>query len=447
MRRSVLILGLLSAGLVVGWCGHALTPSPVQPRSVEPRGSLPEWEQVSIRRFKEAAPSVVYITTTEERARDFFGLDVVEVPTGSGTGFIWDAQGHVVTNFHVIQGAARAFITLADGSRHEATYVGGAPDKDLAVLLMTKTPPKLRPIPLGTSADLQVGQAVLAIGNPFGLDQTLTTGVVSALGREIQSVTRRRIAGVIQTDAAINPGNSGGPLLDSAGRLVGVNTAIQSPSGASAGIGFAMPVDTVNRVVPQLIARGKLERPGPGLRARGATAGGASLWPPEGRDGGEGLPRRSRRPGRPPGRGGRGPQRPRRRPHPGREWPFCRGLGWPAGRRGGPALGQFREPGNPATGKEDARGHPPGGGAGLSGFKGRRTTTLAEKRRENGGAQRNASLAAALCVPLPSLRVQLFLGAGGQPWIHTGSSPSSFSTASRPRGPGSTVKSFTQAFT
>jgi S1-C subfamily serine protease len=261
MRRSVLILGLLSAGLLVGWCGHALTPSPVQPRSVEPRGSLPEWEQVSIRRFKEAAPSVVYITTTEERARDFFGLDVVEVPTGSGTGFIWDAQGHVVTNFHVIQGAARAFITLADGSRHEATYVGGAPDKDLAVLLLTKTPPKLRPIPLGTSADLQVGQAVLAIGNPFGLDQTLTTGVVSALGREIQSVTRRRIAGVIQTDAAINPGNSGGPLLDSAGRLVGVNTAIQSPSGASAGIGFAVPVDTVNRVVPQLIARGKLERP------------------------------------------------------------------------------------------------------------------------------------------------------------------------------------------
>jgi S1-C subfamily serine protease len=214
-----------------------------------------------IRRFKEAAPSVVYITTTEERSRDFFGLDVVEVPAGSGTGFIWDADGHVVTNFHVIQGAVRATITLADGSRHEATYVGGAPDKDLAVLLLAKTPPRLRPIPLGTSADLQVGQAVLAIGNPFGLDQTLTTGVVSALGREIQSVTRRRIAGVIQTDAAINPGNSGGPLLDSAGRLIGVNTAIQSPSGASAGIGFAVPVDTVNRVVPQLIARGRLERP------------------------------------------------------------------------------------------------------------------------------------------------------------------------------------------
>jgi S1-C subfamily serine protease len=261
MRRSILILGLLSAGVFAGWCGHALTPSLIRPRTVEPRGPLPEWEQAPIRRFKEAAPSVVYITTTEERSRDFFGLDVVEVPAGSGTGFIWDDQGHVVTNFHVIQGAAGAYITLADGSRHEAAYVGGAPDKDLAVLLLVKTPPKLRPIPLGTSADLQVGQAVLAIGNPFGLDQTLTTGVVSALGREIQSVTRRRINGVIQTDAAINPGNSGGPLLDSAGRLIGVNTAIQSPSGASAGIGFAVPVDTVNRVVPQLIARGRLERP------------------------------------------------------------------------------------------------------------------------------------------------------------------------------------------
>jgi S1-C subfamily serine protease len=261
MRRNILIAGLLFAGILAGWCGHALAPALVRPRSVEPRGPLPDWEQVPIRRFKEAAPSVVYITTTEQRSRDFFGLDVVEVPAGSGTGFIWDAEGHVVTNFHVIQGAARAYITLADGSRHEAAYVGGAPDKDLAVLLLAKTPPKLRPIPLGTSADLQVGQAVLAIGNPFGLDQTLTTGVVSALGREIQSVTRRRIHGVIQTDAAINPGNSGGPLLDSAGRLVGVNTAIQSPSGASAGIGFAVPVDTVNRVVPQLIARGKLERP------------------------------------------------------------------------------------------------------------------------------------------------------------------------------------------
>ena len=261
MRKPLLVLGVIAASLLAGWCGHALVPGVARPRPVEPRGALYDWERASVQRFKEAAPSVVYITTTEERSRGFFGFDVVEVPAGSGTGFIWDAEGHVVTNFHVIQGATRAFITLADGSRHEASYVGGAPDKDLAVLQLAKTPPKLRPIPLGTSADLQVGQAVLAIGNPFGLDQTLTTGVVSALGREIQSVTRRRITGVIQTDAAINPGNSGGPLLDSAGRLIGVNAAIQSPSGASAGIGFAVPVDTVNRVVPQLIVRGRLERP------------------------------------------------------------------------------------------------------------------------------------------------------------------------------------------
>ena len=261
MRKSILVAGLVTAGVLAGWCGHALVPTPAKPRPVDPRGPLHEWEKVSVQRFREAAPSVVYITTTEERSRDFFGFDVVEVPAGSGTGFVWDAEGHVVTNFHVIQGAARAYITLADGTRHEAAYVGGAPDKDLAVLQLAKTPPKLRPIPLGTSGDLQVGQSVLAIGNPFGLDQTLTTGVVSALGREIQSTTRRRISGVIQTDAAINPGNSGGPLLDSAGRLIGVNTAIQSPSGASAGIGFAVPVDTVNRVVPQLIARGRLERP------------------------------------------------------------------------------------------------------------------------------------------------------------------------------------------
>jgi len=272
MRRSALILGL-AAAVLAGWCGHALTPGgPARPRAVEPRGPLPEWEQVSIRRFKDAAPSVVYITTTEERSRDFFGFDVVEVPAGSGTGFIWDEQGRVVTNFHVIQGAARATITLADGSRHEATHVGSAPDQDLAVLQMAKTPPKLRPIPLGSSADLQVGQAVLAIGNPFGLDQTLTTGVVSALGREIQSVTRRRISGVIQTDAAINPGNSGGPLLDAGGRLIGMNTAIVSnKSEGSVGVGFALPVDTINKVVPLLIARGVLQPPRMGFEVFSAA--------------------------------------------------------------------------------------------------------------------------------------------------------------------------------
>jgi S1-C subfamily serine protease len=207
---------------------------------------------------------VVYITSIAYR-QDWFSLDVQAVPTGTGSGFIWDEQGHVVTNYHVIEQAQELEITLSDNSTHKAEVVGLAPEKDLAVLKLLTHPAKLRPIPVGTSADLQVGQRVLAIGNPFGLDQTLTTGVVSALGREIQSATRRRISGVIQTDAAINPGNSGGPLLDSSGRLIGVNTAIQSTSGSSAGIGFAVPVDTVNRVVPQLISRGRAARPDPGF--------------------------------------------------------------------------------------------------------------------------------------------------------------------------------------
>jgi S1-C subfamily serine protease len=185
---------------------------------------------------------------------------VQTVPTGTGSGFIWDAEGHVVTNYHVIEDAQEVEVALADGTRTKAKLVGVAPEKDLAVLRIQAKGLRLRPIPIGRSADLQVGQSVMAIGNPFGLDQTLTLGVVSALGREIQSATRRRISGVIQTDAAINPGNSGGPLLDSAGRLIGINTAIQSTSGSSAGIGFAVPVDTVNRVVPQLIARGRSAR-------------------------------------------------------------------------------------------------------------------------------------------------------------------------------------------
>ncbi len=261
MRRALVFITVLAAGVLVGWCStHALTDAG-RPRAVDPRGPLLEQEKLTIQRFKEAAPSVVYITTTEERTRDLFGFRRVEVPSGSGTGFIWDASGHVVTNFHVIQNARRAFVTTSDGAVHEAAFIGAASDKDLAVLKIQEPPSKLRPIPLGTSGDLEVGQGVLAIGNPFGLDQTLTTGIVSALGRAIRSPEGREIRGVIQTDAAINPGNSGGPLLDTSGRLIGVNAAIQSPSGASAGIGFAVPVDTVNRVVPQLISKGRLDRP------------------------------------------------------------------------------------------------------------------------------------------------------------------------------------------
>jgi S1-C subfamily serine protease len=197
---------------------------------------------------------------------DFFTRNPLEVPRGTGSGFIWDDAGHVVTNNHVIQGASGAQVRLVDGRSFDAELVGTSPYHDLAVLRIrtgTDHPPAL---PIGTSAELKVGQKVFAIGNPFGLDWTLTTGIVSALNRELPTDAGVAIRDLIQTDAAINPGNSGGPLLDSAGRLIGVNTAIFSPSGAYAGVGFAVPVDTVNRVVPRLIATGRYTRPTLGVR-------------------------------------------------------------------------------------------------------------------------------------------------------------------------------------
>jgi S1-C subfamily serine protease len=210
--------------------------------------------------FRKASPSVVFVTNTALR-RNFFSLNIQEIPQGAGTGFIWDESGLVVTNFHVIAGAHKLTVTLQDRSEHRAEVIGLAPEKDLAVLRIEDPPDNLNALPLGDSSELTVGRKVLAIGNPFGLDTTLTTGIVSALGREIQAPDNRRIRGVIQTDAAINPGNSGGPLLNSLGQLVGVNTAIYSPSGASAGIGFAIPVNTVKDVVPQLISYGRVLRP------------------------------------------------------------------------------------------------------------------------------------------------------------------------------------------
>jgi len=248
------------------WLGGATLTNPkVAPRAVTPRGELMPEEKSTITIFKQASPSVVNITSIGIE-RDMFTLNQYQIPQGTGSGFIWDNSGNVITNFHVIQNADAAQVTLADQSTFKARVVGVAPDKDLAVLRIDAPTAKLQAIPLGTSKDLQVGQSVFAIGNPFGLDQTLTTGVISALNREIESVTRRPIQGVIQSDAAINPGNSGGPLLDSAGRLIGVNTAIYSPSGASAGIGFAIPVDTVNRIVTELIRSGKVTRPGLGVQ-------------------------------------------------------------------------------------------------------------------------------------------------------------------------------------
>lgn len=217
-------------------------------------------EEHTIRLFEQAAPSVCFITTSTLR-RNYYSRNVEEIPSGSGSGFVWDQDGHIVTNYHVIQNADKATVTLSNGKTYQATKVGEAREKDLAVLKINIPSKELTPIRVGSSMNLRVGQNVYAIGNPFGLDQTLTTGVVSALGREIKSVAGIPIRDVIQSDAAINPGNSGGPLLNSSGELIGVNTAIYSPSGASAGIGFSIPVDVVNWVVPDLIQYGELNRP------------------------------------------------------------------------------------------------------------------------------------------------------------------------------------------
>ena len=230
------------------------------PRPVTARGDLADDEKSTVDLFRRSSPSVVYITTLVQ-AQDYRTRNIFDVPQGTGSGFVWDDAGHIVTNFHVIRQATGAQVTLNDHSTYPADLVGAAPEYDLAVLRIKAPASKLPPIPIGTSGDLLVGQKVFAIGNPFGLDQSLTTGVLSALGRTIQGVAGNEIEDVIQTDAAINPGNSGGPLLDSAARLIGVNTAIYSPSGSSAGIGFAVPVDTVNRVVPQLIRNGQIVRP------------------------------------------------------------------------------------------------------------------------------------------------------------------------------------------
>lgn len=235
-----------------------------RPRQVTPSGELGSDERATMAVFERATKSVVFIAN-QAIQRDAFSFNLFEVPQGSGTGFVWNKQGHIVTNFHVVYGADAITVTLADRTEHKAKVVGADPDHDLAVLQIQTSAEALVPVAVGSSHDLHVGQKVLAIGNPFGLDHTLTTGVVSALGRTIKSLSNRTIEGVIQTDAAINPGNSGGPLLDSTGRLIGINTQIVSPSGAFAGIGFAVPVDTVNRIVPELIKYGKLIRPGLGV--------------------------------------------------------------------------------------------------------------------------------------------------------------------------------------
>jgi S1-C subfamily serine protease len=252
---------LQNAGYLPGFGGRAARES----RPITPRGDLSEDEKSTIQIFREASPSVVHITTLTH-TRNQLNFKILEIPEGTGTGFIYDDAGHVVTNFHVIRNAQAAKVMLADNSTWSATLVGFELDKDIAVLKINAPPGRLKKVAIGESAGLQVGQKVFAIGSPFGLDQTLTTGVISGLGREIKSMSGRPIEGVIQTDAAINPGNSGGPLLDSAGRVIGVNTMIVSDSGAFSGIGFAVPVDIVNQVVPDLIKSSRIERVVPGFK-------------------------------------------------------------------------------------------------------------------------------------------------------------------------------------
>lgn len=268
---TIAFSALVGAAVVFG--GYSLgarvigaTKRGESPRAVVPRGGLDGEEHRTIALFESAAPSVVYITTVAVE-RNFFTMNVFEVPQGAGSGFIWDSRGYIVTNFHVIKDAQSARVTLSNQQTYPAQLVGIEPDKDLAVLKISAPDVSLQPIQVGSSKDLRVGQRVFAIGNPFGFDHTLTTGIIGGLGREINSaVTDRPIQGVIQTDAAINPGNSGGPLLDSAGRLIGINTAIVSTSGSYAGLGFAVPVDTVNRVVPQLIKFGRVKKSALGIR-------------------------------------------------------------------------------------------------------------------------------------------------------------------------------------
>jgi S1-C subfamily serine protease len=261
--KAILITVLFCVGAKSS--AYGLDPSEgfvkLQPAGVS---ELSPEEQATISVFEGASRSVVFIANTAMQ-RDPWSFNLFEVAQGSGTGFVWSKQGHIVTNFHVVYGADAITVTLADRTEYKAKLVGADPDHDVAVLQIQAPESALQPITLGSSHALRVGQKVLAIGNPFGLDHTLTTGVVSALGRTIKSMSNRTIEGVIQTDAAINPGNSGGPLLDSAGRLIGVNTQIVSPSGAFAGIGFAVPADTVARIVPELIKHGKLIRPGLGV--------------------------------------------------------------------------------------------------------------------------------------------------------------------------------------
>jgi 2-alkenal reductase len=266
LRLAIVWLLLLATVWVLEPYLSALWFSASAPRAVTPRGNLAASEQATIELFRNVSPSVVHVFARATPTVSLFS-DTQESVVQSGSGIIWDAAGHVITNNHVISGTAQIGVRLTSGEFVTARVVGAAPNYDLAVLQLERPKSALRPIAIGRSTDLQVGQSTFAIGNPYGLDQTLTSGIVSALGRRLPTATPREVKGMIQTDAAINPGNSGGPLLDSAGRLIGVNSAILSGSGASAGIGFAIPVDVVNRIATELIRTGHVPSPGIGIVA------------------------------------------------------------------------------------------------------------------------------------------------------------------------------------
>ena len=268
MRHSLTSAGIVALALLAVSCSPAPQrrtstgePAHLDPHVVAARGTLAEGEQATIAIFKSASPSVVLVIAGTP-ANAFNNGQIA-----AGTGFVWDHDGHIVTNYHVVaQGSQIVVRPPSGGADIPATVIGAAPNYDLAVLRL-EHPVTAPPLLIGTSGDLQVGQAAFAIGNPFGFDHTLTSGIVSAVGRQLPTESGREIADVIQTDAAINPGNSGGPLLNSAGRVIGVTTAIYSPSGSNAGVGFAIPIDTVRRIVPQLISNGRAPIPGIGIVA------------------------------------------------------------------------------------------------------------------------------------------------------------------------------------
>jgi 2-alkenal reductase len=280
-RGLLLVVAVLLAALLLQPYVDRLLFSAPAPRPIQPRGELSELERSSARVFEAIAPSVVQVVVMQRGGVQSGGAPQPGIPgqpdapeggrAGAGTGFVWDELGHVVTNHHVVDNAASVVVRFAGGNSVQAQVVGRAPNYDLAVLRIGRIAQHPPPVPLGSAANLQVGQVAYAIGNPFGLSQSLTMGIISALKRRLPTSGGREIADAIQTDAAINPGNSGGPLLDSAGRLIGVNTAIYSPSGANAGVGFAIPVDVVNRIVPALIRDGRVPTPGIGIFAADET--------------------------------------------------------------------------------------------------------------------------------------------------------------------------------